>query len=168
MQANPLDAFVSLVSQRASWDQHDRDMATWSLWLEVRQNMGAYLPAKEPAPSHQIGELSKLELSEARALLHDSDNSKIAFAFGQWRAVVTEHEARNAGRLMALAQLVQALTAARLRASKPEAVDQALAQLGEFIARQWRTDVPLGGDVRTWSSRITRRPDLLPFVWREI
>lgn len=168
MQADPLDAFAALVAQRISWDQHERDVAEWSVWLEVRATLGAYVPAPPPFASAEVVALSKLELDDAKRELYDTENAKLAFAFGTWRAVVTEHEAMNARRLYALAQMVHSLSASRMRASRPEVVDQALAHLGDWIASVWRTDVPLQGDIRTWSSRMTRRPDLLPFAWREL
>lgn len=163
---NPLDSLVTLVAQRSSWDQHDRDMAEWSIWTEVKADLRSYLPAQAPVPNAQVVGLSNLELREAKAQI--AEDAKTAAAFGEWRAAVTLHEATNAGRLLCLGRLVVALVNARLRASKPEAVDQALAQLGDIVARHWGTDVPLRGDIRTWSSRVTRRADLLPFAWREI
>lgn len=86
-------------------------------------------------------------------------NAKLASSFGAYRLAVSDVEARNARRLLVLADAV------KVCASHSRAFELG-ATIMQWVEREWRTDVPLNADLRAWSARITRRYDLLPKDWR--
>lgn len=166
MQASHLDVFTAMVSQRSAWSQRDRDAAEWRAWQCMREDLRPYGPGPEPKPLDDVVALSRMTLDQARDTLKGSES--LARAFGLWRYAVTLYESECAGRLTVLASMLWALADARGRSKAPERIDAALSELGDFIATAWRTAVPLNGDMRTWTSKVTRRYDLLPAGWREL
>lgn len=164
MQAEILDQVAKMVLDRRTSTQQERDLADWHLCDYVRKNLGSYMPVYYPTPELQVAAVLKLGPEAGRAAL-DADE-ECAKAFSKYRFALTEHEAQEAQKLYMLASTVQTLMRIRPRSNPPAIVDEALAQIATWIAERWRTDVPLRGDMRTWSRRITERTDLMAAEWR--
>jgi len=152
-------------------DGRDRLRAQWNACNEVIEHPAAYYPLGFMAlPSL----LEHMQLSDviAHAARADEEKSQsgrnVVRAFASWRLHVTEVEALNAGRLHMLASTLRTLADLHAKSSQPEIVLARIADLGSFIETAWAVAVPLSGDIRTWSQRITRRYDLLAADWREL
>jgi hypothetical protein len=89
------------------------------------------------------------------------------YAFGKWRAAVTDHEAIEASKLQTLLWAVRALYDITPAHDNPEVCARLGKGLYEQLITTWKCDVvPMEGDYRAWAIRQTRRYDLLPKAWR--
>lgn len=145
-----------------------RARARWACSADVLRNLAEYRPAPKP---HEPVELRPLRLvdgvEEVRAAI--GVKPTLGRTFGVWRALVTSWEAENASKLHVLATTL--LTLIELRELfEPEDVDKAIAQVGDWVSRVWRVEVPLGqgANLRVWATRKTRSLDLLPWDWRAV
>ena len=154
-------------------DGRERYRSQWLACCEVVQNVEWYHPLEYDAfpvllQTSSGHALTPKDIEERGRDLKGETTTALGVMFGWWRAHVTELEALNAGRLQTLAATLQTLADLHHRSSHPEQVNGRIAELGDFVERVWRTSIPMGGDIRAWSVRITRRYDLLPRDWREL
>lgn len=122
---------------------------------------GPFPPLLEHITPRDLVEHSQRALTEG---LHTSKT--IVRTFGFWRSHVTEVEAINQRRLQILAVALHQLSDLLRRSTQPDVVSARIGELGEAIERAWKISIPLSGDVRAWSFRVTRRYDLLPVEFR--
>lgn len=146
----------------------ERDVAWWTHCDGLTQSLNAYMPigcgdpplALRPFYSDLQGLIDELGKNDGR--------NDIAVLFGQWRAHVTEIEARNARNLEVLAGAVQRLRAMRERAVDETRVDEVIRELSHFAVSEYRVILPYDMQPRIWSVKQTRRSDLLPGEWRAL
>lgn len=150
----------------AARDGRERFRAQWLACCEVVDHPDWYTPLPFDVQPQLLGHTNPQDLRDRGT---DGERATaLGVVFGQWRAHVTETEARNAGRLQTLAITLQTLADLHYKSTSPDAVAGRIAALGAFVERGWRVSVPMSGDIRTWASRVTRRYDLLPREWREL
>jgi hypothetical protein len=154
-------------------DGRERYRAQWLACCEVVDNPDWYrplpcdaFPALLQTPSGHM--LTPKDIEDRGRDLKGEGATPLGTVFGWWRAHVTDVEALNAGRLQTLAVTLQTLADLHRKSTDPNAVSLRIEELGAFVENVWRTLVPMSGDVRAWSVRITRRFDLLPADWREL
>lgn len=171
MLPESVDEFVSLFWRGT---ERDRDVARWRVATLVIAHLGDDYRVERTVRSEEgevldrscVDYLRNLERSEILETL--SRDKSAAKSFGAWRHAVALLEANNARRLLVLGDTVKFLSEIRERSSDTEVVDRLLYALAEWLASEWRTDVPLAGDLRTWAIRQTRLYDLCPPGWRHL
>ena len=157
------ESLVTLMTSGTS--PAERAQARMEVCAEVLRHLGSYVPHPWPVEPEFLPDLRDLTAAEVRA--HLKGNKERATQFGTWRMHVTNVEAQNAARLSVLGQTL--LTLIELReAFEPESIDQAIAGVGDWVSRVWMTEVPLEGDLRSWSVRVTRNLTVLPVHWRSV
>jgi hypothetical protein len=168
MQTQRVDwpALVACLMSRD--DGRDRFRAQWLACCEVVNNPDWYRPVAFDERPPLLDFLTPKDILERGRNPKDDSTTPLGTIFGGWRAHVTDVEARNASRLQTLAVTLQTLADLHRKSTDPDVVRTRVAELGEFVERVWRTSIPMSGDVRAWSVRITRRFDLLPQDWREL
>jgi hypothetical protein len=171
MQTQRVDWPVLVACLLNGNDGRERFRHQWLACCEVVEHPDSYLPVRCDERPPLLDHLSPADL-EQHVLQAHADGSvvskNIAKAWSAWRTTVTEVEAQNAQRLQTLAITLQTLADLFRKSSHPEQVSQRIAELGTLLERDWGLAVPMQGDIRTWSVRMTRRFDLLPAEWREL
>lgn len=141
-----------------------RDMAWWDHCESVSQSLGAYMPVGCGDPPVAL----RPYYDDLTALREDLGRAEIAALFGQWRAHVTETEARNARNLEVIAGVVNRLREMRDRAVDGARVDELVRQLSHFVVSEYRVIMPRDVQPRLWAIRQARRLDMLPAEWRSL
>jgi hypothetical protein len=168
MQTQRVDWPVLVERLLAGDDGRERYRAQWLACCEVIDNPDWYRPLDCDAFPPLLDRLTPADILARGRNAKDDCATALGTVFGAWRAHVTDVEARNASRLQTLALTLQTLADLHRKSSHPEQVNTRVAELGRFVEDVWRTSIPMGGDIRAWAVRITRRYDLLPAVWREL
>lgn len=158
----------------------ERDAADLQVCSEVVRELNRYLPAEFDERAAFTGEYSErfskrqavgqaigngLDIDGARSFAEMSPA-----AFGEWRAAVTEFEAREAQNLQMLVWTLRTLY--RLRDAGFD-VDAIAEMVGNVLTDQWKCNpqrIPLRHDAdwRAWAERGGRHRGLrfLPMTWR--
>lgn len=154
-----------LLSKEPGEDQREaRDMAWWNHCHAVSQNLEAYLPVGCGDPPIALRPF----YDDLTALREELGKPDTAALFGQWRARVTETEARNARNLEVLIGVVNKLREMRDRAVDGARVDELVRQISHFVVSEYRVIMPRDVQPRLWAIRQMRRLDLLPVEWRSL
>lgn len=156
---------------RAAQSGDNPDVERWLVIAAVAKTLDAdYRRLSEPRDDRGVpvhpGSVNHLRGADVEDIVPQLSDPSLARDFASWRAAVSDMEASNARRLSVLSWCARALTEMRARSTAPEKVDKMTFLFADWIAKEWSTDVPLTGDLRAWTSRATRRYDLLPRAWR--
>lgn len=158
----------SVLLDRAA-DTRARTVAQW----EAAADFARAMPRREDAPKHpqmpwimhgRDISTSWLKARDERDLIDAISDDR--YAFGCYRSAVLDLEGRNARSLHELGQHVRLLERlAALPSARTDVISPLLANAADWLAREWRTDLP-DGDLRSWSMCASRRYDLAPVFWR--
>lgn len=138
---------------------------------EVVRHLNTYVPHPMPSLPHELNGFGRMSHQDRlAALTHPVSGgmSATGHAFAAYRFEVTDAEASNAARLQVLCSTVRVLARLRNKAEHPTVADLAMETVGNWVARIWRVEVPLEGDLRLWCWRQTLRLDVLPNAWRTL
>ena len=146
----------------------ERDVAWWTHCQDVGQCLQAYLPIGCGDPPHALRPFYTDLAALCEELERNERRNETSTLFGQWRAHVTDIEARNARNLEVLAGAVQRLRSMRDRALDTGRVDETIRELSHFAVSEYNVILPYETSPRLWSVKQTRRYDLLPGEWRHL
>jgi hypothetical protein len=144
----------------------ERDVAWWEHCEAVSKALDSYMPIGCGDPPLALRPF----YTDLPALIEElgkgDGRNDTAALFGQWRAHVTDNEARNARHLEVLAGAVQRLRSMRDRALDESRVDDMIREISHFAVSEYRVILPVDLSPRLWSVKQTRRYDVLPGEWR--
>lgn len=149
-------------------DGRARNVAEWEVCADVVRSIDLYRPPTFIQPGgidlDHVQSLRRVEdMEELRARA-----AKDRRSFGLYRNAVLDHEGECAKKLQTLAWVVQRLYRLReLDSANVDIIDRLATLVGDVLVSEWQVkNVPLTGDIRTWSLRSARRYDLCPRLWR--
>lgn len=146
------------------------DAGAWKRVAEALKALSALVPEDPPIRPPALRTVSFEELAEDVGRYRSGGEMTPRLrAYGAWRFELTRIEARNAGKLQCLAQLVLDLSDLQFKYSPNETLDKASKVFVEHFARRWRLDPTTDrSGYRLWAVKSTRRYDILPREWREL
>lgn len=164
-RARSVQIHASISAIMAPDSPRDRDLAEWNAARDVAEHPRDYAPKAFVSPlASQVERWFSLD---HEGLVTTAQTNPTVF--GAYRIEVLDYEGRCAKQLEALVWAYNTLfTLSQKPGAKTERIMEACQPIADMLQQDWRVqaDFLKVSKLRGWTSKQTRRYDLLPVSWR--